>query len=291
MKIAMAIATAGRRDVLNETIAWLKTQTRPADRFYLAPASDKDLDEAALEGFPSPCEVIKGAKGLPAQRNAILRQLKDEDIVVFFDDDFLPEPNFLQELEALFASRPGLAIATGHVVADGAHNAGISTQDGIATLQALTNVEGERIIDTFGGYGCNMAINAPLARSHNILFDEVLPLYAWWEDIDFSRRLAPYGDIKQSFRLRGVHLGSKSGRSPGKRLGYSQVANILYMARKGSISHKVAFRQIMRNVAANMMKSFKPEPWVDRKGRLSGNILAFGDALRGRVDPQRILKM
>jgi len=272
MKIAIAIATAGRRKVLSETIDWLRLQTRPADTFYLAPASTDDLDEASLDGFPSQHFVVRGARGLPAQRNSILRSVQDEDVVVFFDDDFLPEPTFLQELEDLFTHMPSLAIATGHVVADGAHNAGISSQEAIAILKNLPDVIDNRIIDTYGGYGCNMAINLPLARSHNILFDEVLPLYAWWEDIDFSRRLAPYGDIKQSFRLRGVHLGSKSGRSPGKRLGYSQVANILYMARKGSISPGVAMQQIFRNVSANAVKFVNPEPWVDRKGRLSGNL-------------------
>jgi hypothetical protein len=37
--------------------------------------------------------------------------------------------------------------------------------------------------------------------------------------------------------LRGVHLGTKrSERSPGKRLGYSQIANPVYIARKETIA-------------------------------------------------------
>jgi len=291
MKLAIGIATTGRREGLSQTISYLRRQTRAADALYICPATEADLDPRCLNGFPSDTVVVTGPKGLPAQRNTILRHLKDEDVVAFFDDDYLPEPVFLEELEALFARNPDLGIATGHVVADGAHNEGISFESGVTIIEDLPPPADERLQDTYGGYGCNMAIRVSLIRANNVLFDENLPLYGWWEDIDFSRRLAAFGTIKQSFRLRGVHLGSKSGRSPGKRLGYSQVANILYMVRKGSVSPGVATKQIARNVSANLAKLLFPEPWVDRRGRLIGNLMAFADAARGVVDPQKILKL
>lgn len=291
MKIAIAIATAGRREGLSETLAYLRRQTRVADALYIAPASDDDLEPRALADYPCPTHVVKGPRGLPAQRNTILRALGDEDIVVFFDDDYLPEPAFLVELEAVFERHPDMVICTGHVVADGANGPGIAFEEGMAIIRNLRDLPAERLIDTYGGYGCNMAIRTRVLKQHAITFDEALPLYAWWEDIDLSRRVAPFGTIKQSFRLRGVHLGSKKGRSPGKRLGYSQVSNILYMAKKGSISKGVAARQISKNVLANIAKSFRPEPWVDRKGRLAGNLMAMADALRGVIDPGKILNL
>uniref|UniRef100_UPI00195349D0 glycosyltransferase family 2 protein n=1 Tax=Escherichia coli TaxID=562 RepID=UPI00195349D0 len=67
------------------------------------------------------------------------------------------------------------------------------------------------------GYGCNMTVRLSVIHAHGIRFDEDLPLYAWLEDVDLSRRMAPYGRIVGSATMRGVHLGSKRGRSSGIR--------------------------------------------------------------------------
>lgn len=291
MKIAVAIATAGRRDGLSETVAYLRRQTRPADTLYICPASDTDLDETCLKDFPSPARVVRGPRGLPAQRNAILRHMADEDVVIFFDDDFLPEATFLAELETLYANNADVLIATGDVVADGIKNQGISLDEAVSIINALPPLPPCELKPSFSAYGCNMAVRVEVIRKAGIEFDETLPLYAWWEDVDFSRRLAHLGRIVNCNRLRGVHQGTKKGRTPGKRLGYSQVVNLLYLNRKGSIDSAMTFGQISRHMAMNLARSFWPEPWVDRRGRLVGNLMALGDVLRGRVDPQRILEL
>jgi hypothetical protein len=88
-----------------------------------------------------------------------------------------------------------------------------------------------------------------------------------------------------------VHLGTKrSGRSPGKHLGYSQVANRIYIMRKGHMTPFQALTGNLKNIASNLVRSLRPEPWVDRRGRLTGNALAVWDWVRGRVDPERILR-
>jgi hypothetical protein len=110
--------------------------------------------------------------------------------------------------------------------------------------------------------------------------------------VDFSRQLAPYGSIVKAAGLKGVHLGTKkSGRSPGKRLGYSQVANRIHIMRKGNMTPLQAFEGNLKNVVANLIHSLRPEPWIDRRGRLAGNVLALWDWVRGRVDPERILRI
>jgi hypothetical protein len=48
---------------------------------------------------------------------------------------------------------------------------------------------------------------------------------------------------------------------------------------------------IWRNVLANLARTFRPEPWIDRKGRLKGNVLALRDLVTGRISPQRILEL
>jgi hypothetical protein len=65
--------------------------------------------------------------------------------------------------------------------------------------------------------------------------------------------------------------------------------NPLYLVRKGTVPLPFACRQISRNVAANIVRSVKPEDHVDRRGRLKGNLIAVLHALRGRIEPEYIL--
>jgi GT2 family glycosyltransferase len=134
-----------------------------------------------------------------------------------------------------------------------------------------------------------MAVRTSAVQEGDVAFDEALPLYGWLEDVDFSRRLGRYGRIVRSEAARGVHLGVKSGRQSGVRLGYSQIANPLYLVRKGSLDRSRAFQQMGHNIAMNLVFSLRPEPYIDRWGRLRGNIKAIKDLLRGRLHPERAL--
>ena len=40
-----------------------------------------------------------------------------------------------------------------------------------------------------------------------------------------------------------------------------------------------------------LLRSLAPEPWVDRRGRLRGNLIAIADLLRGRMHPLRVLDL
>lgn len=292
LKISIGIATAGRREILSATVRQLAKQTRLPDCLYICPASPDDLDMSCLDAFPALHEVVDGPRGSSHQRNAILRTARNSDLIVFFDDDFLADPCYLAETEQLFMNRPDIVVATGHVLADGATGPGLSVNEGLAVLARTGSLlDTALLVPTYGAYGCNMVVRLKSAVEHAIEFDERLPLYGWWEDIDFSRRLLPFGKIRRSYRLRGVHLGSKSGRSPGKRLGYSQVANLLYLLSKGSISRRVAFKRIALNVAANVGRSFFPEPWIDRRGRLMGNAIAFAHLFQGKLSPDYVTKL
>jgi hypothetical protein len=74
-------------------------------------------------------------------------------------------------------------------------------------------------------------------------------------------------------------------------LGYSQIANPVHFMRKKSVRPPPLLRLMTKNVLANIFKSLRPEPWVDRRGRLRGNLTAFADLLRGRLAPGRILEL
>ena len=291
LTVAIAIATAGRRDILTQTIAFLNNQTRKPDDFLLCPARPEDVDLEALSLYDGTIRVVQGATGSSHQRNAMIAA-SSADVMVFFDDDFLPAANFLAEVEALFAGDPHVMVATGHVVEDGAQGAGLELEEGCRILDADDFRGSASVKPIFNGYGCNMAIRLAPTREHAIRFDENLPLYAWLEDVDFSRQLAAYGKVVKSNRLRGVHLGTKkAGRSPGRRLGYSQIANRIYIRRKGNMTWFQTWEGNAQNFVANLVKSLKPEPWVDRRGRLAGNILALRDLVTGQIDPRKILDM
>jgi Glycosyl transferase family 2 len=292
LRIAVGIATAGRRQILSRTLDLIARQTRLPDALFVSPASAEDVDAALLDRLPFEAKVRQGKRGLTSQRNEILRELDAFDVIVFFDDDFFPKFDYLAEIERLFLGHAGVVAVTGRPIVDGANGPGVESEAALALLAADEKVAADRdFAPTYGTYGCNMAFRVDPIRRSGAQFDENLPLYGWQEDIDFSRQLAGFGRIVDSKALRGVHLGAKGGRTSGVKVGYSQIANPVYLIRKGTVSFGFAGPLVWRNVLANLSKSFWPEPWIDRKGRLLGNCLAFRDLVTGRISPQRILEL
>ena len=141
---------------------------------------------------------------------------------------------------------------------------------------------------TYAAYGCNMAFRLSVIRAHRLAFDEALPAYGWLEDVDFSRRIARHGPLARLDGAIGVHLGVKGGRVSGRRFGYSQVANPLYLVRKGSYAPSRAAWLMGRNLAMNLLRALRPEPHIDRRGRVAGNVRALADLCAGRLHPARI---
>jgi GT2 family glycosyltransferase len=234
--------------------------------------------------------LISGLPGLCAKRNQILAAAAGFDIVVFFDDDFFPDPAYLAQLDDIFLGNLDVVAATGFLLADGINGPGLSIHQAIDILNNASKAAVGRadLVDVHGAYGCNMAFRMRTVRDHGVLFDENLPLYGWQEDTDFSRRLGRYGRIVKSQAIQGVHLGVKAGRISGIRIGYSQIANPIYLVQKGSMEWSYAINRMWRNLIANLVRSLFPEPWVDRKGRLKGNLMALADIVLGRISPRRI---
>ncbi|MCO6405602.1 glycosyltransferase family 2 protein [Aurantimonas endophytica] len=290
LRLCVAIATAGRPEVLADTLEHLSGQSRMPDQVLVCPAQASDVDLHRVSSLPFDVQIVAGGRGLPLQRNALIAA-SDADIMVFIDDDFLLAPDFLQEAEALMRGNPDVVVATGHVLADGILTQGLDFEEAVRIIDAAGPNRGGEWHRTYNAYGCNMIVRLQAVRDHSVKFDERLPLYAWQEDLDFSRQLAVYGEIVRSPRLRGVHLGTKrSGRSPGRRLGYSQVVNPVYLARKGTMAWSRCFRQIGRNITANCARAIRPESWVDRRGRLLGNLIGLFDLLRGVCEPERAVR-
>ncbi len=288
LRIHVAIATVGRASLARQTIDLLAGQSRQPDGVIVVGAAQADL--AGIADSPLTPELALAERGLCRQRNRALDLLAGRaDVVIFFDDDFIPAPDYLAAVERLFLAHADVAGITGNLVGDGVRHGGYGIAQAQAMIAAQTLLLDPAIIPREALYGCNMALR--MAHVGNLRFDEALPLYGWQEDIDFTMRLSRHGRLISTGLVSGVHLGVKGGRTSGRRLGYSQVANIVYLRRKGTMPGPLGRKLLWRNVLANLLRAPFPEPHVDRWGRLRGNALALADLWRGRIDPRKIESM
>ncbi len=288
-RIAVGIATKGRAAVLRATLDHLRRQTRVADRVIVCGTIPADIE--GLQAYPE-VETRLVAAGLCRQRNEILDRLADCDFLLFIDDDFFLAPHYVAAVLSTFAADPSVMVTTGHVIADGAVGPGLSVERANAALVDDPAATVAHVIEpAWNGYGCNMALRLETLRQHELRFDERLPLYGWFEDVDLTRRLGRYGRTVKVCDARGVHLGVKVGRTSGVRLGYSQVANPIYLARKGVYPWRRVARDLSRHMLVNCLKSIWPESFIDRRGRMRGNLRAFGDLARGQLRPERVLSL
>jgi hypothetical protein len=290
MRLILGIATRGRASILADTMAFLAKQVRQPDDILVAYTDPADLGDASGR-FPH-VTFVQAPLGLTRQRNAILSRVLDNDLLMFFDDDFYPEPHYLEITEQVFMTHPEVVASTGLVIADDVKGPGLTVAQAIEIVTNSTGARDEqRITPTFLAYGCNMCLRLATIREHNLRFDEILPLYGWYEDWDFSGQMSSYGIIAHISNACGVHLSVKVGRITGVRMGYAQVANPIYLARKGTFLWSNVFRFIVGPFFKNLVRSVAPEAHVDRLGRFRGNLAAFRDLLTGNLSPEQITEL
>lgn len=284
IRAAIIIASKGRPELVPLMLEQLEAQSqRPARVIY---SVHQESDIGARPTCTLPVEYVFGPPGSTIQRNSALRTLGDGiDVVIFFDDDFVPSKFWVERVLAIF-ERLDVVAVTGHVVWDGAQSPGTSWSAGLeivvardAAVSAGAAVEPD-LRENAILYGCNMAMR--LSALRDIGFDERLVLYGWLEDRDVSVRLSKLGKVCTTRDVWGVHLGMKTGRTSGVRLGYSQVVNPWYLHHKGTMTCRQAAGSILRPLAANLVKSFFPEEYIDRRGRLKGNLLGLLELFRYR---------
>lgn len=286
--VAVVVASLGRPELVGQMKTLMEAQTSAPDMLLFSLVSEADWP-AGLRRTER-LQMILGRKGLCAQRNNALDWLGERyDIIVFYDDDFVPSRFSIERIREFFSLHPEVAGATGNVLEDGINSAGITFERAQEILRRHeeSNFSPSCIVTGLHGlYGCNMAYRASAIGETR--FDERLKLYAWQEDIDFAASVGRRGRIVKTFAFAGVHQGVKVGRTPGKRLGYSQIINPSYLVRKGTMRRAFAAKLMIRNFLANHIRLVRPEPWADRLGRAKGNWIGIFDLLRGRLTPERI---
>lgn len=291
---AIVIPTKDRAEDLAACVERLSRQTRPPCAIVISVTGEEDIGALKAEGA---LEILFSKAGTCAQRNTALQHLEarmaPDGLITFLDDDFCCADNYFAKVQEAFAAMPALYGAEGLLLADGAKTPGITWAEADAIIAAHTAAP-TALVETLKApnlYGCNATYRAAAIKGFR--FDERLVLYGWLEDLDLAARVrkSAGGVNGRILGAKGVHLGVKRGRMPGARYGYSQVANVFYLLGKGSIPPKAALRLMGRPLVMNMLRYFAPEPFIDRRGRLAGNLRAFVDLLTGRMAPERILDL
>ena len=289
-RLVVGIATRGRCTILAETIAFLAAQKRQPDQILVAYAEPTDIGDAPGQ-FPH-VTFVQAPLGLTRQRNAILTLVLDSDLLLFIDDDFYLDSEYLTIAERFFEENPDVVASTGRVLADDVKGPGLTVVQAKSIIAASSGAQCEQqITPIFFAYGCNMCLRLAPIRKNNLRFDETLPLYGWYEDWDFSRQLAVFGAVVHISNACGVHLSTKVGRITGVRMGYAQVANPIYLARKGTFPWSHVFKFIVGPCLKNLVRSLAPEAHIDRLGRFCGNLAAFRDLLTGTLSPTQIVDL
>jgi glycosyltransferase involved in cell wall biosynthesis len=288
LRTVVIIATKGRPQDLTNLLETLALQTVPPDRIVVSACDHTDIEQGCLAA--KNVEALFGAPGLPVQRNRALSSVRGKyDIIIFFDDDFVPSRFWIERVKILLDSQPEVVSVTGKLLADGVTFGGLQRPDGQSMVdradlsKETATPDSYTIQDHRSAYGCNMAFRAKSIE--HLTFDERLVLYGWLEDRDFSFRAGPR--MVWTDAVWGVHLGTTRGRSSGLSFGYSQVVNPRYLVKKGTMSFVDACRTICRALAGNAIGSFFPSSLIDRRGRLRGNMMAVKDIVCGRWAPER----
>lgn len=180
MKLSIVIPTCDRVGALRDCLLRLQsdTQTLPREHYELIVSDDSRGQPASAvlqTEFPDVTWVPGPRRGPAANRNAGAARAKG-DVLVFLDDDCLPEPGLLATYAAEFAGGE-LQAAEGRIAAD----------------RPFARMDEEAPLNEFGGcfWSCNIAIRREFFERIGG-FDEIFPDAAM-EDVELRQRILQTG--------------------------------------------------------------------------------------------------
>ena len=266
MRTTVIICTKDRRDDLRAALRSLAAQTLPPDEVLVVDAGrEPALDDAEMADLRAalPLRLLRAAPGLTRQRNLGIRESAGE-IIFFFDDDVILEPEYLRQVAAVFAEDTGGTTgAVGgritNAVPAGALGRGARLRRWVRRVFLLSDLgdgrlkasgfpaqphalaEG-RFIECLSG--CAMAFRR--AVFDRAQFDEALSGYSYMEDVDISQQVLALGfAIWYEPAARLAHHASPRARGAGTEIARMLVRNYAYLFRKHwntSFRRRLAFR-------------------------------------------------
>ncbi len=241
LRLSVVICTKDRPGELATCLDSLATQRRLPLEVLVVDASATPPTEV-VDGFrrrvSCAVELIRAEPGLPRQRNIGIRAARG-DVVMFFDDDVVLEPDYLEELARVYDRDTTRAIGGvgGAQVPDptpresaarrafarlfllAGYGSGRLKRSGCAEYALSPAVEME--VDFLSG--CNMSFRREVFADE--LFDERLSGYAIGEDLQFSYRVSRRWKLVVTPRARVEHRHTGGGRPRAGRLEEMRVIN------------------------------------------------------------------
>jgi GT2 family glycosyltransferase len=275
------ICTRNRVDDLRRALTSLAWQTERCTQVIVVDDSDhvqhRDVDRACAHAGV-PVEVLRKAEpGLTASRNLAVGHASG-DVTMFFDDDVVLHPCYVERLLDAFAASPELAGAGGSIDDDHEY--------GWRWLRAALMLPGRKTGTVYrSGWstqlprarsgpvqhlmGCNMAYRTALLRRHR--FADEFAGYALGEDLELSHRLHLQGHHLASVGdARCWHLTSLPRHD--RAWGYREVA----------IRPIVAGRRFNRLAFAVSASAFALTNALRNRERAAGNVRGIRDVMLRR---------
>ena len=209
LQISVIICTRNRIDCLPDCLVSLASQTSKFDELIIIDSSDLPLicqepfNSVFNDSLFTTTQLMyrHTRPGLTYQRNFGVNMARG-DIIYFFDDDVVLEPNYIKEMQRVFAGHPhyggGMGTITnlpsykrnfnylmrGFFLIQRNYSSGMFTSSGMPTHPyGLATFKDIHVIG-----GCGFAYRAEIFKKHR--FDEHLIRYAYMEDCDLSKRVS-----------------------------------------------------------------------------------------------------
>ncbi|MCK4517423.1 glycosyltransferase family 2 protein [Candidatus Babeliales bacterium] len=228
---SVIICTRNREPDLLRALRSLQKQTHNPTEIIIVDSSDERLIESVQfqavfhkNNFPSTKLIYQHTTpGLTRQRNVGIK-LASGDVLSFFDDDVELEPEYLEAMNRVFATKPEYVGGMGSVTNMSApaskkyrlfrkifllqrdYSHGFFTWSGMPTHAYGT--KDFKPVQVLGG--CCMSFQRLALQNH--LFDESLGAYAYMEDCDISKRVSNDGPLFFNPDARLAHFHSPVAR-------------------------------------------------------------------------------
>lgn len=231
LSTSVILCTRNRPDDLILCLQSLALQVELPNELIIVDSSNEPIfnlqkiqEVFAPKIFPSTKLIYKhSTPGLTLQRNIGI-SLATQEIIYFFDDDTIIEPDYIKNMQAVFEASPAYAGGMGAItnldpkknnwhrllrkifLLQSDYASGNFTASGFPTHPYGTTAF--KNIEVLGG--CCMAFRASILAQHK--FDEKLTRYAYMEDCDIARRISYTSPLFFNPQARLQHLSSPLAR-------------------------------------------------------------------------------
>lgn len=253
LSISIVTPTFRRPTETVELLANLRQQTLlPLELILVdgAPPAETATEEAIkpiLPTMPFPCHYIRHGGGTAIQRNVGLQQVRGE-LVALIDDDIRLEPDFLAQMERVFAADPEHQIGGVTGFRTNQHfDPNVERWRWYRRLKFFSTYEPGRY-DFDSGYPINVLLHPPFdgVREVDFMttsctvwrravfaagmeFDPFFRDYGTLEDTHFALRARRKWKLLLNGAARCLHLQSPHGRVSRRRIGYKCVVNYYFV--------------------------------------------------------------